>query len=414
VIPKTREIDIVSLKVKALYENISMDELYMVLYNYLKHRGISYLEDAADDSVSGGSAYANGLKLNTKEMEEKFPCEIQKDRLEKFGKYRGQTQIIDSNGDKLYLSNVFTIGAYRKEIERVFETQKKFHAELSDEFCDEYLVIFNRKRKYYEGPGNEKSRTDYGKYTTRLNEEGAYITEENIFEKLIGKCSVYEEELRAATASYTAQEFNLLNDLNNLTINGRKLQENEKRAIVERVKTSNSINMRKIITDVMGEKIEEFYGARIDKSDKEIFHKFEVYNKMRKALADINVDITDFTREELDEIGYILTINTDKEALIEAFDKSALGITEEIRECFIILRKENGSLFGKWHSFSLKIMNELIPEMYEQPKEQMTLLTELGIMKGKTNKFAGVKYIPVDAASEEIFNPVVRRCNRLE
>jgi CRISPR-associated endonuclease Csn1 len=83
VIPKTREIDIVSLKVKALYENISMDELYMVLYNYLKHRGISYLEDAVDDSVSGGSAYADGLKLNTKEMEEKFPCEIQKDRLEK-------------------------------------------------------------------------------------------------------------------------------------------------------------------------------------------------------------------------------------------------------------------------------------------------------------------------------------------
>jgi CRISPR-associated endonuclease Csn1 len=54
VIPKARELDIVSLKVKALYENISMDELYMILYNYLKHRGISYLEDATDDSVSGG------------------------------------------------------------------------------------------------------------------------------------------------------------------------------------------------------------------------------------------------------------------------------------------------------------------------------------------------------------------------
>ena len=122
---------------------------------------------------------------------------------------------------------------------------------MSYELCDQYIRIFNRKRKYYEGPGNEKSRTDYGKYTTKMGEDGEYITEENIFEKLIGKCSVYPEELRAAAASYTAQEFNLLNDLNNLTINGRKLDEEEKREIVRLVKTSNTVNMRKIIAGVM-------------------------------------------------------------------------------------------------------------------------------------------------------------------
>ena len=44
--------------------------------------------------------------------------------------------------------------------------------------------------------------------------------QENIFEKLIGKCTIYKDQVRAAGASYTAQEFNLLNDLNNLTING--------------------------------------------------------------------------------------------------------------------------------------------------------------------------------------------------
>ena len=79
--------------------------------------------------------------------------------------------------------------------------------------------------------------------------------------------------------------------------------------------------MRKIIAGCMGESIEDFSGARIDKSGKELFHKFEVYNKMRKALAEIDIDINDFSREELDEIGYIMTINTDKEAMIEAFGK---------------------------------------------------------------------------------------------
>lgn len=412
-IPQLKNNDIVELKVKALHEEISLDNLYLILYNYLKHRGISYLEDAEDDSAAGTSAYAIGLQLNAKELETKFPCEIQKERLEQNGKYRGQTQITDSNGEKLDLSNVFTIGAYRKEIQKVFEIQRVYHEELSEEFEDEYLVIFNRKRKYYEGPGNEKSRTDYGKYTTKLDDAGEYITEKNIFEKLIGKCSIYEEELRAAAASYTAQEFNLLNDLNNLTINGRKLEENEKRAIVDKVKTSNSINMRKIIAEVMGEKIEEFLGARIDKSEKEIFHKFEVYNKMRKAFAEIEVDITDYSREELDELGYILTINTDKEAMIEAIRDSALGLPDDVRDCLITLRKNNGSLFGKWHSFSLKIMNELIPVMYEQAKEQMTLLTEMRVGKRKADEFVGLKYIPVEAASEDIFNPVVRRSVRI-
>ena len=412
-IPQAKVTDIVGLKVKALHESISLEELYLILYSYLKHRGISYMEDAEDASISGTSSYANGLKLNAKELETKLPCEIQKERLETIGKYRGQTQIIDENGNKIDLSNVFTIGAYRKEILQIFETQKDYHKNLTDEFCDEYLMIFNRKRKYYEGPGNEKSRTNYGMYTTKLDEDGNYITEKNIFEKLIGKCTIYPEELRAAMASYSAQEFNLLNDLNNLTINGRKLEEAEKRNIVEQIKASNIVNMRKIIADVMGEKIEQLDGAREDKSKKEIFHKFEVYNKMRKALAEINVDITEFSREELDEIGYILTINTDMEAMVEAFKDSTIALQDEIRDCLIMFRKNNGSLFGKWHSFSLKIMNELIPEMYEQSKEQMTLLTEMGVFQSKSDEYQGLKYIPVDAASDDIFNPVVRRSVRI-
>lgn len=412
-IPDFKSNKIVELKVKALREEISLDELYLILYSYLKHRGISYLEDANDESVSGTSAYANGLKVNAKALEDHYPCEIQKDRLETVGKYRGQTQIVDDNGEVIDLSNVFTVSAYRKEIQKVLETQKKFHDKLTYEFCDDYILIFNRKRKYYEGPGNEKSRTDYGRYTTKIDENGNYINEDNIFEKLIGKCSVYPEELRAAGASYTAQEFNLLNDLNNLTINGRKLEEDEKHAIVERIKISNTVNMRKIIADCIGEKIEDFRGARVDKSGKELFHKFEIYNKMRKALSEICIDITDYSREDLDKIGYILTINTDKEAILDAFKDSCLNIDPEVVECLIKLRKSNGALFSKWQSFSLKIMNELIPEMYIQPKEQMTLLTEMGVTKGTADEFKGLKYIPVDVISDEIYNPVVRRSVRI-
>mgnify|MGYP006866072255 CR=1 FL=1 len=39
-----------------------------------------------------------------------------------------------------------------------------------------------------------------------------YYRKKIFLKNLIGKCSVYKDELRAASASYTAQEFNLLND----------------------------------------------------------------------------------------------------------------------------------------------------------------------------------------------------------
>lgn len=412
-IPEKTLVEIVETKVKALKEPVSSEELYCILYNYLKHRGISYLEDASDDSVKGNSSYANGLRVNALELENKYPCQIQKERLEQIGSFRGMTQLVDANNEPVDLSNVFTSSAYRKEIMQILDTQKSIHTGLTAAFCDEYMMLFNRKRKYYEGPGNEKSRTDYGRFTTKVDENGNYITENNIFEKLIGKCSVYKEELRAASASYTAQEFNLLNDLNNLTVNGRKLSADEKKRIVDKIKTVKTVNMKNIISEAMGEKIQEFYGARVDKDEKEIFHKFEVYNKMRKVLSEVGFDITTYTRDELDEIGHIMTINTDKEALIEAFHLSSVNLDDPVRDCLISLRKSNGQLFSKWHSFSIKLMNELIPEMYEQPKEQMTLLTEMGVVGSQASYFKGFKYIPVDVATKDIINPVVRRSVRI-
>lgn len=184
-VPSRTDNNIVELKVKALHESISMDELYLILYHYLKYRGISYLEDAGTEEVKGNSAYLNGLNLNAEELKTKFPCEIQKNRLKEIGAYRGQHQSVDENGKQVDLSNVFTMDAYRKEILQIFETQKLYHEQLTQEFFDEYVAIFNRKRKYYEGPGNEKSRTDYGIYTTRLKADGNYHTDKNLFEKLM-------------------------------------------------------------------------------------------------------------------------------------------------------------------------------------------------------------------------------------
>jgi len=416
-IPETRCNNQLELRVLGLKEELSQEEIYYVLSNMLTHRGISYLEDAIDDSNAGKSDYEKGLIYNQKELDTKYPCEVQFERLQKYGKYRGHIVVNDNNGEKITLSNIFTISAYEREIVDFFNEQRCYHNFLTDDFEEEYLDIFRRKREYYEGPGNEKSRTDYGKYTTKINpENGEYLTEDNIFEKLIGKCSVYPQFRRAAAASYTAQEFNVLNDLNNLIINGRKLKQEEKEEIIRELLSAPArIDMRKIIKKVIGEDIESFSGARIDKDEKEIFHTFEVYRKMKKAFMDKDLSIDRFEMNQLDLIGEILTINTDKKSIVEAFkrEQEKIQATDEEIDIFVEFRKKNNQLFSKWHAFSIQIMDELIPEMYNQPKNQMELLTEMGVFRNKGKAFAEMTSLTPNVVTEEIYNPVVKRSVRV-
>lgn len=408
--PETLSNHSLELRVKGISNQLTQDELYTVLLNMLKHRGISYLEDAIDESTSNSSDYVKGIQFNQQQLKKQYPCEIQLSRLEQYGQYRGNMKITDENEETLVLSNVFTIAAYREELEKLFDTQQQYFPFLTDNFIKQYMEIFDRKRAYYEGAGNELSRTDYGRFTTTIDPKtGEYITEENIFEKLIGKCSVYPEEMRAAGATFTAQEFNVLNDLNNLTINNRKLTQNEKELLVEEIKNANIVNVKKLIQKVIDEEITTFAGARIDKSGKEIFHSFEIYRKMRKSLEDININILDLTREELDKIGNILTLNTEKDAIIKAFKQQGIQNNDKLAEWAVSFRKKNSSLFNKWQSFSLKIMEELIPELYEQPKNQMQLLTDMGVFRPKTELFQQYKYVPRELVLEDMYNPVVRR-----
>ena len=414
-IPENTRNNVLELRNRGLHEKLEDDELFFVLKNALLHRGISYLDDALDETSAGKSDYAKGISLNQAALSQNaYPCEIQMNRLKKYGKYRGNTSTFDAVGEKITLSNVFTTSSYKREIYDILKKQQHYNTAISDDFIEKFIMIFSRKREYYDGPGNEKSRTDYGKYTTQINPDtGKYITEENIFEKLIGKCSVYPDLTRAAGATYTAQEFNLLNDLNNITINGRKLTEEEKTTIIENVKLAISVNMRKIISNAIGEDILTLTGARIGKNGKEDFHHFEQYNIIRKKFEKQGWDINLLSAADLDKIGNILTLNTETDSIMASFQREGILLSDEQKETLISIRKKNSKYFNKWQSFSLKIMQELIPTLYEQPKNQMQLLTEMGVFKSNTEQFKDCTKIPCEIFIEKIYNPVVRRSIRI-
>ena len=403
------------LRVKGLIDELSNEELFIALKNMVKHRGISYLDDASDDGNSSVGDYAQIVKENSKQLETKTPGQIQLERYQKYGQLRGDFTV-EEDGKKHRLINVFPTSAYRSEALRILQTQKEFNPQITDEFINRYLEILTGKRKYYHGPGNEKSRTDYGRYTTKKDSENEYITLDNIFGILIGKCTFYPEEYRAAKASYTAQEFNLLNDLNNLTVptETKKLSEEQKNQIINYVKNEKAMGPAKLfkyIAKLLSCDVADIKGYRIDKSDKAEIHTFEAYRKMKTLET---IDFEKMSRDQLDKLAYVLTLNTEREGIQEALEHEFADgnfIQEQIDE-LVQFRKANSSIFGKgWHNFSVKLMMDLIPELYATSEEQMTILTRLGKQK-TTSSSNKTKYIDEKLLTEEIYNPVVAKSVR--
>lgn len=402
------------IRVQGLDKRLTNEELFIALKNIVKRRGISYLDDASEDGGAVSSDYGKAVEENRKLLAQQTPGQIQLDRFEKYGQVRGDFTVVE-NGEKRRLINVFSTSAYRKEAERILRKQQEFNNKITEGFIEDYLTILTGKRKYYHGPGNEKSRSDYGRYTTKKDSQGEYITLDNIFGILIGKCTFYPDEYRASKASYTAQEFNLLNDLNNLTVptETKKLSVEQKKTIVEYAKTAKTLGastLLKYIAKLIGVSVDQIHGYRIDPNEKPEMHTFEVYRKMQ-SLETIRVE--ELPRKVIDELAHILTLNTEREGIEEAINAKLKDIFSQDQVLELVqFRKNNSSLFSKgWHNFSLKLMMELIPELYETSEEQMTILTRLGKQKSKeTSK--RTKYIDEKELTEEIYNPVVAKSVR--
>lgn len=413
------------LRVNGLTQQLSKGEIVAVINNIVKHRGISYaLEDAEDEEASGD--YKKSLNINQKLLANKTPGQIQFERLQKYNQVRGLIQINDENGDTLSLRNVFPNSAYAKELEAILQKQAEFYPELTDEVITKFLEIVQRKRPYYVGPGSEKSRTDYGIY----KKDGRKL--DNLFEELIGKDKVYPDEYRAAGNSFTAQYFNLLNDLNNIRVNTTedgRLTFGQRTEIIEEILTTNKrVDMIKLIQKISGAPKEAIKGYRVDADGKPSFNTMSAYRSAKKAMEKAGIDVNqwphDIATEEnndedlvnfWDDLGPIITLNTENGEIRKQLKtnnkfKKYDFLTDELINAII----ENKNAFkltsnNKWHRMSLKTMRKIIPEMLVSGDEQMTVLTNMGLIKKNVTVYQPGDKINIKRINDEIYNPVVSR-----
>lgn len=399
------------LRVKSLSEKISKEEIHKVVLHILKKRGVSYLDEDDLEAENEGQGFKDEIVKNQKLLKDMTPGEIQLNRLKESGRVRSG---INQKGE--YQLNIFSVDSYADELNRILDTQSKYYKEINQDFIDFFTKkdgyrteagLVYRKRPYYDGPGNENQNSPYGRWAD-YKENGK--PSENIFDQLIGKD--IRGEIRASNLGPSAQKYNLLNDLNNLKVTNReneKLTTEEKEQVIkllenERPKTFGPKNLAKHLNldfDVI-------QGWRIDKNEKPQMHSMKEYSKWNEIFTENNIDISAVPLDIIEDAASLITLNTEKEAFDLSFTKN---VDEEIRNFFVDnfheLRKSKPA--NSWHSFSVKTLQELIPELLNTSDEQNTILERFGYKFDLRSKYSDRKYLPVKDVLEEIYNPTVSK-----
>ncbi|MBA2176868.1 type II CRISPR RNA-guided endonuclease Cas9 [Halobacillus locisalis] len=364
------------LRVKGLRDKLDEEELSASLLHLIKRRGIHNV-DHQDDDLTGEDSLStkDQVKRNAQALEERFVCELQLERLEEEGEVRGHR-------------NRFKTSDYVKEATTLLKKQQEFHEKISDDFIDEFIQLLSKRREYYEGPG---LGSPYGwEQDTK-----------KWYEQMMGRCSYFPDEFRCVKASYSAQLYNALNDLNNLRINREepKLTTEEKERLIESVfKGKGSITLKKIAKEISVSE-EDIKGSRVNARGKPEFTELQTYHDLRKVTEHPDT----LNQKQMDDIAERLTMWQNPEEKLSALEELDTDLPAEV------LQKMSEELnYSGTHALSKKAIDLLLPELWHSSKNQMEIFSELGL-KPKKVELKGLSTIPDNHIEDIILSPVVKR-----
>lgn len=384
--------DIYELRCNALDKPVDRAEFARIMINLAQRRG--FKSNRKVDS----KAKENGALLSA--------IEKNKDRMYEHG-YRtvGEMLFKDEayafskrNKGENYLNTV-TRDMIEDEIVQIFKAQRSFGMPFaSEETENAYKEIVLSQRPFDVGPGQgpENCRSPYAG---------------DLIERMVGKCTFYPEENRAAKATYSFQLFSLLQGINNIKLvndNGTTfpLTDDEKKTIKDHCFKTKSVNYAALrkklgISDEYRFKTVS-YGDNDDFNEVEKKTKFEhlkAYHEMKKVLGDA---INTLSVDELDEIGRIFTCYKNDDKIKENLEKA--GIDKSLYDALLELPS-----FSKFCHISTKALKQITPYL-EQGMIYNEACEAAGIDFKAHNKDQQQMYLPAgNQYFEDITNPVVKR-----
>ncbi|MHA0305733.1 type II CRISPR RNA-guided endonuclease Cas9 [Mesomycoplasma ovipneumoniae] len=325
--------NILDLKIKALNEKIDPKDLAWILHDYLENRGYFYELDDNRETLK----YYNGDKFPTEVLVEFF----KKNNFFKSSKYNFSNQ------------------QWTAEIKKVFEVQN-----IDDEFQKSFLRLFNYIRDFAKGPGSLHSASEYGIWKFDKEQNKIVQQYDNIWDKTIGKCSIFPNELRASLNFVSYEFFNLLNELSNLRSDFDpewRLKKEDRDKLINGLLSGEYKN----ITDNKIEKIidKDLEIGKDDFKGREILNnKDEIKKKLKDKTKNTNILIKEITNhsekyknfkvenfvdhpehlEALDSICSVLEkYKEKKDRFIEELDKTKVSDKINVLDYFEIINKKD-------------------------------------------------------------------------
>ncbi len=379
--------DVYALRTEALSRRLTNEEFVRVLIHIAQRRG--YKSNRKSEET------------NTKSDEGKILVAVnQNEILMKEKGYRtvGEMLYLDDRFKKTKrnkaedYSHTLPRNLVEQEITLIFEAQKKHGNQYVNEDIEtKYLNIVTSQRSFDSGPGGNSPYAG------------------NQIEKMLGTCTFEPNEKRAVKASYSFERFMLLTKVNNLRIRktggvSRRLTLQERTLIIDEAYRKDDFkysSLRKLMnlssTETFGGLT---YGRKtVEDVEKTVFVKLKAFHQIRKALNKIEEGyIAKLSTNQLDEIGYALTVFKNDRKIMEYLKNN--GLDEESIERLLLI-----SFSGTGH-LSIKAIRKLI-NFLESGMDYDKACAAAGYdFKGQISKKT-FKLPPMNF--ENITNPVVKR-----
>lgn len=383
--------DIYELRVKALDEPVSNTEFARILINLAQRRGFKSNRKTDKNDVEAGKLLVaiNNNLLNMKEHNYRTVGEMFfKDS--KYSKYK-------RNKGENYLNTV-SRSMVSHEISQIFQAQRNFGQKFADLNIENiYTEIVMSQRPFDLGPGEGNANSPSQYYGNQI-------------EKMIGKCTFFPDERRAAKATYSFQLFTLLQNINNITLvndfgEKRTLNKDEKLLVKDlcfrtaSVKYSTIRKQLSIPNDYRFNNLSYGGNELSDIENKTKFEYLKAYHLVKKLLKDA---ISVLSIEQLDLIGYIFTVYKNDDKILNELKKSDID-----RNLFDTLL--NLPSFSKFGHISIKACKKIIPYL-EKGMTYSDACEEAGINFKSHNLERKSFLLPAkNYQIEEITNPVVKR-----
>ncbi len=371
------------IRCRGLEEKLNNQELTCALMHIVKHRGSS-LEVAEGENNGNEKGTKVILSQNSLELKiDEYVCKVQLKRLKEQGTLRG-------------IKNNFKTKDYIKEAEKLLSNQS-----IDEDGKKAIISLIERRRHFSEGPGSKKSPTLYGRF---FYDEYGQLQEIDLIKKMRGKCSLYPDEYRAPKQSFSAELFNFLNDLNNLSIEGEKLTEKDKQNLINIILKKGNITVKGLAKE-LGVSLEKISGYRINTKRQPLLTEFKGYKVLKKIFDKAGKSELLMETMLLDDIISILVETKIIEERIERIRNLNSNFSNELLDDLANITTISG-----YHSLSFKAIRELNEEMLKTSMNQMQIIHQNKLYHQKIGKYKGRKNIECD--ENAILSPVAKRAQR--